>query len=217
MARLRRCHAPPQRFTCLIEWGGPLSREGLTLWRGCPHHDRRTLVAGRVAPHDGHPALPICCNRGAGGPSERGRRGFHMRTRQSANPRRMIARTLRLAAMAGVAGGILSLNNDWVYEHLTMRRMRWRLRWNQEPDMQPTPGLVLLEIDGLSEPVLRQALAGGWMPTVQRWLASGSHQILGWECDLSSQTSASQAGILLRSEEHTSELQSPVHLVCRLL
>ncbi|HEV8191945.1 MAG TPA: hypothetical protein VGP82_10745, partial [Ktedonobacterales bacterium] len=71
------------------------------------------------------------------------------------------------------------------------------LQWTRVPNMQATPGLVMLEIDGLSEPVLQQALARGWMPTVQRWLASGSHQVLGWECDLSSQTSASQAGILL--------------------
>jgi hypothetical protein len=35
------------------------------------------------------------------------------------------------------------------------------------------------------------------MPTVARWVASGSHRITGWEPDLSSQTSASQAGILL--------------------
>src|SRR5690348_17986725 len=30
-------------------------------------------------------------------------------------------------------------------------------------------------------------------------------------------TAADQTGLLDRSEEHTSELQSPVHLVCRLL
>ncbi len=59
------------------------------------------------------------------------------------------------------------------------------------------PGILFLEIDGLAEPILRQALAGGWMPTVARWVSSGSHTITGWEPDLSSQTSASQAGILL--------------------
>jgi hypothetical protein len=120
-----------------------------------------------------------------------------MRTRQSINVRTMIAAVLVTATAAGVAGGLLSLNNDWVYERFTMRRLHRRLKGAREPDAGTTPGLVLLEIDGLSEPVLRQALASGLMPTVQRWLASGSHQMLGWECDLSSQTSASQAGILL--------------------
>lgn len=120
-----------------------------------------------------------------------------MRARHGVNLRRILGRTLRLAAAVGFAGGLLSLNNDWVYERFVLRRMHRRLRWNHEPNMQTTPGLVFLEIDGLSEPVLRGALAGGWMPTVQRWLASGSHEVRGWECDLSSQTCASQAGILL--------------------
>ena len=34
------------------------------------------------------------------------------------------------------------------------------------------------------------------MPTLKKWLDEGSHRIKGWETDLSSQTGASQAGIL---------------------
>ena len=34
------------------------------------------------------------------------------------------------------------------------------------------------------------------VPTLARWVRGGTHQITGWECDLSSQTGASQAGIL---------------------
>ena len=59
-----------------------------------------------------------------------------------------------------------------------------------------TPGVFFLEIDGLSAPVLQRALRQGHMPTLQRWLESGSHRLIEWECDLSSQTAASQAGIL---------------------
>jgi uncharacterized membrane protein YvlD (DUF360 family) len=59
------------------------------------------------------------------------------------------------------------------------------------------PGVIFLEIDGLSEPVLRRAIDCGYMPTLREWLESGSHHLIHWECDLSSQTSASQAGILL--------------------
>lgn len=59
-----------------------------------------------------------------------------------------------------------------------------------------TPGLIFLEIDGLSAPVLRKAVDMGDMPTLARWLKSGSHRLIEWECDLSSQTAASQAGIL---------------------
>ena len=34
------------------------------------------------------------------------------------------------------------------------------------------------------------------MPTLKRWLDEGTHVLTGWETDTSSQTSASQAGIL---------------------
>src|SRR5438876_4742884 len=36
-------------------------------------------------------------------------------------------------------------------------------------------------------------------------------------CPIGSQVSATKPFVARRSEEHTSELQSPVHLVCRLL
>ena len=38
-------------------------------------------------------------------------------------------------------------------------------------------------------------------PTMARWLADGSHRLVEWETDLSSQTGASQAGILLGSND----------------
>lgn len=60
-----------------------------------------------------------------------------------------------------------------------------------------TPGVLFLEFDGLAEPILRKAIDGGYMPTLRRWIAEGTHQLGSWEPDLSSQTSASQAGILL--------------------
>ncbi len=61
------------------------------------------------------------------------------------------------------------------------------------------PGILFLEIDGLALPILREAMAQGRTPTLKRWLEDGSHTLSAWEPDLSSQTSASQAGILLGS------------------
>jgi uncharacterized membrane protein YvlD (DUF360 family) len=58
------------------------------------------------------------------------------------------------------------------------------------------PGFIFLQIDGLSETVLRQALDEGRVPTIARWLADGTHRLVGWEANLPCQTSASQAGIL---------------------
>jgi hypothetical protein len=61
--------------------------------------------------------------------------------------------------------------------------------------------VIFFEVDGLAHPVLRRALDEGHAPTMARWLADGSHKLIEWECDLSSQTGASQAGLLLGSNE----------------
>ena len=66
------------------------------------------------------------------------------------------------------------------------------------------PGIVFLEIDGLALPVLRRAMRDGNAPNMARWLAEDTHRLTEWETDLSSQTGASQAGILLGSNEDIS-------------
>ena len=64
------------------------------------------------------------------------------------------------------------------------------------------PGIIFLEIDGLALPVLQRAMRDGNVPEMNRWLSSGTHRLTEWETDLSSQTGASQAGILLGSNEN---------------
>jgi uncharacterized membrane protein YvlD (DUF360 family) len=68
-------------------------------------------------------------------------------------------------------------------------------------DETHVPGIVFLEIDGLALPVLRRAMRDGNAPTMARWMAEDTHRLAEWETDLSSQTGASQAGILLGSNE----------------
>jgi uncharacterized membrane protein YvlD (DUF360 family) len=68
-------------------------------------------------------------------------------------------------------------------------------------DRTAVPGIVFLEIDGLALPVLRRAMRDGNVPTMARWMADDTHRLAEWETDLSSQTGASQAGILLGSNE----------------
>ena len=80
-----------------------------------------------------------------------------------------------------------------------LRLVRKRARRVRRADRTEVPGVILFEIDGLAEPVLRRALSEGYVPNMARWLEEGSHRIVPWECDLSSQTGASQAGLLLGS------------------
>jgi hypothetical protein len=88
---------------------------------------------------------------------------------------------------------IFSLNDeDSVYRNI-VRRIAGRRVPREHHDK---PGLVIVEIDGLSLPVLEKALRGGYMPTLERWINRGSHRLVGWDCGVPSQTSSSQAGIL---------------------
>jgi uncharacterized membrane protein YvlD (DUF360 family) len=80
-----------------------------------------------------------------------------------------------------------------------LRIVRRRARRVHDANRTEVPGVILFEVDGLSEPVLRHALREGHAPNMARWLEQGTHRIVSWECDLSSQTGASQAGLLLGS------------------
>ena len=100
-----------------------------------------------------------------------------------------------LALVSMLVAPLLDVDGDARHLSVVRRRVR-RARRHADTDV---PGVILFEIDGLGEGVLRDALRDGHAPTIARWLEDGSHRMLGWECDLSSQTGASQAGLLLGS------------------
>ena len=58
------------------------------------------------------------------------------------------------------------------------------------------PGVLIVQLDGVAEPVLRWAVRAGNLPTLGQWLRSGSHSMRAWHTGLPSTTPASQAGIL---------------------
>ena len=58
------------------------------------------------------------------------------------------------------------------------------------------PGVVFVQVDGLSAPLLQWALRSGDLPTLSRWVRSGSHTPRTWHVQLPSTTPASQAGLL---------------------
>ncbi|GIF05415.1 membrane protein [Actinoplanes siamensis] len=58
------------------------------------------------------------------------------------------------------------------------------------------PGLLVVQLDGVAEPVLRWAIRAGNLPVLGQWLRSGSHSLRRWHTGLPSTTPASQAGIL---------------------
>jgi uncharacterized membrane protein YvlD (DUF360 family) len=106
--------------------------------------------------------------------------------------------TALIAAAATVVLAIVfGTNDDDEYSLRVTQRIARRQGLLAGTDS--TPGIVCLEIDGLGLPTLRRAIRDGSAPNMARWLAEGTHELLEWETDLSSQTGASQAGILLGS------------------
>jgi uncharacterized membrane protein YvlD (DUF360 family) len=102
------------------------------------------------------------------------------------------------SALGVVIDVVLGTNDDDEYTFRVIQRIAKRSGGRTITD---APGIVFLEIDGLALPVLQRAMRDGSAPTMARWLADGSHRFAEWETDLSSQTGASQAGILLGSNE----------------
>ena len=93
---------------------------------------------------------------------------------------------------------ILGIDDEDSYSLRVIQRVARRQGEQTRTDLA---GLIFLEIDGLAIPVLRRAMRDGNVPVLARWVAEGTHRLLEWETDLSSQTGASQAGILLGSND----------------
>jgi uncharacterized membrane protein YvlD (DUF360 family) len=104
-----------------------------------------------------------------------------------------------MAAVSIVLQVITGTNDDDEYTVRVVKRVARR----QGPvDKTSVPGIIFLEIDGLALPVLRDAMRDGSAPSLARWIAEEGYRLVEWEPDLSSQTGASQAGILLGSNEN---------------
>ena len=98
-----------------------------------------------------------------------------------------------LAAINSTFTTLLSIHDDDSFYRNVIRRLAARSVPGGDLDR---PGIVIVQIDGLAEPILRRAIAEGRMPTLAAWLVAGSHTLVPWECGVPSMTTSSQAGIL---------------------
>ncbi len=98
-----------------------------------------------------------------------------------------------IAIINTAVSGVLTVDDDARYFSAVLLRHAKR---SSKTSAATKPGVIFLEIDGCSEFILREAMRRGYMPTLAGWLKRGSHKLRQWETDLSSQTGASQAGIL---------------------
>ncbi|WP_374211695.1 phage holin family protein [Streptomyces sp. YS415] len=101
-----------------------------------------------------------------------------------------------MSAVASATGAALAVRDDDAY-----RRRLYRLadrRRGTGPPCPSTPGTVFLQLDGVGHDVLRDAVRKGLMPTLARWTGGErpTHRLTPWRTDWSSQTGASQLGIM---------------------
>ena len=101
--------------------------------------------------------------------------------------------------LMAVASTLISNIADIDYYDLYTNRVAGYV--SREKKAYGFPGLIMLEIDGLSIDILKEAIDRNMMPTLKKWIDENSHTLKEWETDLSSQTGASQAGILHGNNE----------------
>ena len=103
-----------------------------------------------------------------------------------------------IAAVTIVLEVLAGTNDDDEY---TIRVSSGSRAARAAPPAPMRPGIIFLEIDGLALPILRAAMRDGSAPNLARLIADDDYRLIEWETDLSSQTGASQAGILLGSND----------------
>ena len=104
----------------------------------------------------------------------------------------IILAPLAMAFVTTVLSALLTIEDEGSYYRSVFRDAKRK----QKGEIKKYPGLIIVEIDGLAYDVLKEAITKGYMPTVKSMIESGTHTLKMWETDLSSQTGASQAGIL---------------------
>ena len=97
------------------------------------------------------------------------------------------------ALLMTVAGWLVSAGDDTAFLNQLLGPSR---RSAARATRSEVPGVVFVQIDGLSAPLLQWGIRSGDLPTLSRWVRSGSHRFTEWEVQLPSTTPASQAGLL---------------------
>ena len=91
-----------------------------------------------------------------------------------------------------VATAVLGIDDDTFYYQNVVRRIARR----RGGGVSSVPGVVFLQIDGLAHEVLVHTIRMDVVPFIASLLRQGSHRVLRWETDWSSQTGSCQAGLL---------------------
>ena len=109
----------------------------------------------------------------------------------------MILVPLAMAAVTTILSALITIEDDSSYYRSVLRDAEKK----RKTEIKDYPGVIIVEIDGLAYEVLCEAVERGDMPHIKEMIDSDNYTLRMWETDLSSQTGASQAGILHGNNE----------------
>ncbi len=98
-----------------------------------------------------------------------------------------------LTVLNSLFAELVAVSDDDSYYSVLVRRLVAR---EFRRPKEPIPGLLVVQVDGLSLPVLREAIRAGRVPVLGRLVRDGEATLHPWIAMLPPTTPASQAGIL---------------------
>ncbi|MGB0100713.1 MAG: phage holin family protein [Nocardioides sp.] len=98
-----------------------------------------------------------------------------------------------VAAVSTLFVWVATAGTDDAVTASLLRRARRRPVEVADPEVD---GIVFVQADGVPFPVLDWSVRAGTLPTLSRWIRSGSHRAVEWRPKLPATTPASQMGIL---------------------
>ncbi|MDX6295194.1 MAG: hypothetical protein QOH50_4269 [Kribbellaceae bacterium] len=98
-----------------------------------------------------------------------------------------------MSSVSALVGWIAYAGSDDAYMTEVIRGVRRRARRIQAA---PKTGMLIIQLDGLSAPLLNWMVMSGNLPHLGGWIRNGSHSMVSWHTGVPATTPASQAGIL---------------------
>ena len=100
---------------------------------------------------------------------------------------------LTIGLVSTLLGWVTSAGTSQVLVSRLVTSSRRRPAKLADPEVD---GVVFVQLDGVPFPVLQMAITAGTVPTLTRWVRSGTHELREWTPKLPATTPASQMGIL---------------------
>jgi uncharacterized membrane protein YvlD (DUF360 family) len=97
------------------------------------------------------------------------------------------------AVASTILGGLVGMTDEESYGQRVVNQV---IRDQERVPPTDKPGVVVIQVDGLAFPLLAAQVRAGTLPTLARWIRSGTHRMMEYTADLPSQTSTGQAGLL---------------------